>query len=217
VAFGLFLARSFFPGDKTPKRQDMGIVLSCMMGVAALAIFDPTPLAGHLIPLMAVFILLLARELELISFRRMRKLVIPLLLLIVLASTGIRFAQGIKVAAKGIKNGYSNAALTEAIGGVFKPGGKNYVLFGPTELWPYFDPRSNVLMVDFRYKWSMSRLSDGIKSVDYIIVEKSYLELDWENNFLSRYPGIKLSTVCNVGNPNSGWYFLKVIKASFSE
>ena len=193
----------------------MRIGLSCLLAMVVLAIFDPTRSSGHSLSIVAFFILLLARELELISFPRIRKLVIPSLLLIVLASAGLRLAQGINVVAKSIKNGYSNAAVAEAIDSVFDSAGKNYVIFGSTELWPYFNPRSNVLIVDFRHKWDVNRLSDAIKSVDYIIVDKSYEEEDWENNFLNRYPGIKLKTICKVGNPMSGWYFLKVTRPVF--
>jgi len=91
-----------------------------------------------------------------------------------------------------------------------------HVVFGSTELWPYFNPRSNVLIVDFRHKWNLSSLSDVIKSVDYIIIDKSYEEEEWEKNFLSRYPGIELKTIRKVGNPMSGWYFIRVTKPSFS-
>jgi len=216
VAFGLLLARSLFRADQTPKRQDMRIGLSCLFAVAALANFGPTDSVGHALPVAAYLFLLLARELELISFPRIRKLAVPLLLGIVFASAGIRFAQGINVVAKSIKNGFSNAAIVETMSDVFNSAGKNYVVFGSTELWPYFNPKTNVLIIDFRHKYALNRLSDSVKSVDYIIIDKPYEEEGWEKTFLSRYPGIELKTVRKVGNPMSGWYFIRVTRPSFS-
>jgi hypothetical protein len=214
LALGLLLARRLSGGNNMPKRKVMHIGLSALLAMVALAIFDPLRSVGHALTIVAFFILLLARELELISFPRMRKLVIPLLLLIVFSSAGIRFAQGINVAAKSVKNGFSNAAMVETMSNVFNSAGKKYVVFGSTELWPYFNPKTNVILIDFRHKYALNRLSEAIKSVDYIIIDKFYEEEKWEKNFLSRYPGIELKTIRQVGNPMSGWYFLKVTKPS---
>jgi len=212
----LLIGRSLFRKGETPKRKVIRIGLSCLAAMVFLAIFGPTRSSGHSMFLVAFFILIVARELELVPFPRTKKLVIPLLLLIVFVSVGMRFAQGINVVAKSIKNEYSNAAVVEAIDAVFDSSRKNYVVFGSTELWPYFNPKKNVLIVDFRHKWTINRLSDALKSVDYIIIDKSYDDENWEKKFLSRYPGIELKSVHEVGNPMSGWYFIRVTRPSFS-
>jgi hypothetical protein len=215
LAISLSLARRFFRIGETAKTQDRRIGLSCFFAVAVLVLFDPWGMAGHALPIVAFLFLLLARELELITRPWIRKLVFPLLLVIILCSSGIRMVQGINVTAKSIKYGFSNAAAVEAISHVFNSPGKKYLVFGAAELWPYFDPQRNVVIVDYRHNYTINRLAEYIKSVDYLIINKSYEEEDWGEKFLKRYPGIKLEPVVKVGIPMSGGYFLKIVRPVF--
>ena len=96
--------------------------------------------------------------------------------------------------------------------GVCTSEAKNCVVIGGAELWPYFDPKRNVIIVDARTSRRINELSGVVESVDFIILNKDYAGYGWENRFSGRYPHIKLRTIAEVGNPGSGRDFVKIIK-----
>ena len=120
--------------------------------------------------------------------------------------------QGINIIGKANQYKYSNSAVAATLNGVFQREGKNYIVIGPTELWPDINPKVNVVINDNVRSENMEGLEDLINKVDFIILNGDYLTYKWEARFKNMYPAIRLEKVAEVGNSENNWYFLKIFK-----
>ncbi len=214
VALGLLMfgARIFLAPREQSKLQATSLAAGCAVAAGSLAAFDPVAWSTHAMPLVAVLILLLAEELGRIRNRKNARRMVIVLIGIVLVSSGMRTAHGAKVILMSVRNGYSNPALEQVINRVFPSDSKQYLVIGGSELWPYIHEKKNVILVDARTKGRIGGLADIVEGVDFVILNEDFAEYGWEKNFSEAYPNIKLKPIAQVGNPENGWKFIKILK-----
>lgn len=214
LALLLFVLYLFGLSNKKSTSALISISVGCLFAIGILTFIDPAPWPAHALVVVPFFIVILALELNLPYSPKIIRTSICFLFVFVLLSAGIKVARGLNIMQKSMQNEYSNTAVFNVINDVFKPKDKDYIVIGPTELWPYFNPKSNVVIIEAR-KRSRS-LSDYIETVDFIILNNDYEHYDFENRFRNTYPHVKLKTIAKVGNLKSGWHFVKIIKPSLS-
>lgn len=212
IFVGMFLLSIYLlgPGSKRPASARLGILIGCLAAIGVLAVFDPQITATHAVPIVPFFFLVLGKELELIRSQNAKYLAVSVVFLLVFISAALKFALAGKIIAQGIESGYSNASVASVMDRVFDLD-KSYVVIGPTEVWPYVNPKVNVVIVDARSA-KMDSLVDVVQRTDLVILNREYNGYFWESRFREYYPSIRLQSVASVADANTGPDFLKVVK-----
>jgi hypothetical protein len=213
IISGLFMFIIYLFGPSNKKSLRLCMPLGCLAAIGVLAL-DPHRWSVHALPVVPFFLMVLARELDVAHNTKIKYSAVSFLFILVFISAGIKVAQAGKIIIKGIHTGYNNMALVNAIDNVFNED-KNYIIVGPTELWPYIKSKTNVTIIDTTRSKNIEVLTDYLKKIDYIIINNDYEAYNWERRFRERYPDIGLKTVAEVGNTKGGWHFVKIIKPVF--
>lgn len=192
----------------------ISIPMGCVAAIGVLAFVDPIRCkwAAHALPVVIFFIIILAMVLNIVPNKKQKYLGITLLFVFVIFSSGIKIAQGINIMRKGILNGYTNNSVIKVMKHVFNDEEKSYNIIGPTELWPYINQKTNIIIIDKRSTREIEELKNHLGEIDYIIINNDYQGFNWEEEFRKRYINVELETIAKVGKTNSGWYFVKILK-----
>jgi hypothetical protein len=209
IAIFLFAANILGPSGKRPSSSQMSILIGCIGAFGVLAL-DPHPWAAHALALVPFFIIFLAKELNATHITRLKHIIICFLFVLAFLSAGSQVGRAGRIVMKSTQNGFSNGAFIDLMKSVFNEDRK-YLVVGPTELWPYINPKTNVTIFDAKIG-KMNELSRYMRKIDYFILDKDYKGYDWENRFREKYPNVALQTVAEIGKEDSGWPFVKVIK-----
>ncbi|MFC1815033.1 hypothetical protein ACFL0M_03615 [Thermodesulfobacteriota bacterium] len=214
LALLLFILYLFGPSSKRSMPIFISIPVGCIFAIGIMTMVGPfrTSWPAHAIPIVPFFILMLALGLTLSRSPKIKYWSVSFLFVLVLLSAGIKFAQSGRIITRCIRIGYSNMDAVKFINNIFKPKNKGFVVVGPTELWPYFNPETNIVIIDIRRR--PEAYSKFMDRVDFIILNKDYLSYNWENRFRDSYPDIKLKTIAEIGEKNVSSPFLKIIKPS---
>lgn len=196
----------------------ISIPMGCVAAIGVLAFVDPIRCkwAAHALPVVIFFIIILAMVLNIVPNKKQKYLGITLLFVFVIFSSGIKIAQGINIMRKGILNGYTNNSVIKVMKHVFNDEEKSYNIIGPTELWPYINQKTNIIIIDKRSTREIEELKNHLGEIDYIIINNDYQGFNWEEEFRKRYINVELETIAKVGKTNSGWYFVKILKPHLS-
>ncbi|GAX63007.1 hypothetical protein SCALIN_C46_0011 [Candidatus Scalindua japonica] len=210
LALVLFIVFLFRHSTKEKILARISIPVGCLSAIGVLAL-DPHPWADHAIPIVPFFFLILCKELELTPSPGIKNLSRSLLLLLTIVAVGLLAAFSGKFITYSIKEKYSESAVIELMDEIFKNKEKHYTVVGPTELWPYINPDVNVTIIDTirGNRWAKS---DFNGEIDYVILNNDFAIYDWESNLRLKYPNIVLKTVGEVGNAETDWFFVKVMK-----
>lgn len=211
VLLALFLFTIYLFSSSSKKSTRICMPVGCLFAVGVLAFADSHRWGSHALPVVPFFLLILARELELLHVPKIKHLGIALLFALVFLSATIKVAQGTRIIIKAVQNGYSNAAVVDTMNNVFSSKSKSYVIICPTELWPYINPKMNVVIYDHARKGIKDNAALFLATIDFIILNDDYHD-DWEREFRKRYPVIELKAISEVGNAKSGSSFVKIIK-----
>lgn len=209
IAIFLFIANIIGSSAKKPSSSQLAILIGLIGAVGVLAL-DPHPWAAHALPLIPFFIIFLAKEIDLTYATKSKHAVIFLLFILVFLSVGSQMGYAGRMVMKCTQSGFSNGAVVDLMKSVFNEDRK-YLVVGPTELWPYIDQKTNVTIFDAKLG-KMDELSRYMKRIDCFFVDKDYKGYKWEQRFREKYPDVALQTVAEIGNENSGWPFVKVLK-----
>jgi len=209
IAIFLFVANIIGSSIKKPSSSQMSI-LAGLIGALGVLALDPHPWGAHALPLLPFFIIFLAKELNVTDMKRLKHAVISILFVLILLSAGAQIGFATRVVMKCTQNGLNNRAVVDLMKEIFNAD-KTFLVVGPTEIWPYINSRTNVTIFDAKIA-KLDDLSRYMKEIDYFILNKDYKGYDWENRFREKYPDVPLKTVAEIGDENSGWPFLKVMK-----
>jgi hypothetical protein len=209
VAMVLFAANRIESTVKRPSPSQMAM-LAGLVGALGVLALDPHPWAAHALPLIPFFIIFIAREILATDNTRLRHGVVSVLIILTVFSAGVQTAFAVRVMVKCAENGLSNSAFIDLMKHIFHED-KHYLVVGPTEIWPYINPKINVTIFDAKIG-KLDEISGHLNQIDYLIITKDYKGYDWEERFREKYPTVALVTVAEIGDENSGWPFLKVLK-----
>jgi len=210
IAIFLFAANIIGSSIKKPSSSQMSILAGLISALGVLAL-DPHPWGAHALPLVPFFIIFLAKELRIIHNTRLKHVVISLLIAFTLLSAGAQISFAGRIVMKCTPSGFSNRAVVDLMQSIFNDNRKNYLVVGPTEIWPYINSRTNVAIFDAKMQ-KLDEIYRYMNKIDYFILNKDYRGYDWENRFREKYPTVALATVAEIGDENSGWPFMKVMK-----
>ncbi len=213
VLLGLFflVSPAFKPRKANLRWGNMSIALGCLTALGTLTFVDPHPWASHGLAIVPFFMVILARELESVKDLKARSVGISFLLVLVIFCAAVKVGQGANQIRKGIQYKYSNPAVITTLNNVLVEK-KNYVIIGPTEVWPYINPKANVVINDNARAKGMEALRGIINEFDFIVLDSDYEGYNWEARFKERYPLIRLEKIAEVGTLENGSYHLKILK-----
>jgi hypothetical protein len=81
---------------------------------------------------------------------------------------------------------------------------QGYLIIGPAEIWPFIKSDRNVLIIDkARSSQDLTILGPLINTVDYILINKDYSRLKWEERFLRHFPNYNLNRIGYIGAGNN--------------
>lgn len=190
----------------------ISIPMGCVAAIGVLTFIDPVRWAAHALPVVPFFIIILAIVLNIIPNQKQKYIGVILLFIFVIFSSGVKLAHGINVMRKGILNGYTNNSVIKIMKHVFNDEGRSYNVIGPTELWPYINQKTNIIIIDRRSTSGIEDVKNHLGEVDFIIINNDYQGYNWEERFRKRYTNIELETIAKVGKTNSGWHFVKIFR-----
>ena len=194
---------------KKPSSSQMSILagLSGALGVLAL---DPHPWGAHALPLIPIVIIFLAKEIDRTRNTRLKHVVISLVIAFTLLSAGAQIGFADRIVMKCTQSGFNNRAVVDLMKEIFNAD-KTFLVVGPTEIWSYINSETNVTIFDAKIQ-KLNDLSLYINQIDYFILNKDYKGYDWEKRFREKYPAVALEIVAEIGDENSGWPFVKVMR-----
>jgi hypothetical protein len=95
----------------------------------------------------------------------------------------------------GYKGGYNIMAAQEALNTITPKRDEPYYIVGPTELWPFFDPHKNIIIIDSRSKNKLYRIEPLLAQIDYILINRDFIGHNFENNFSSYFPDYEFKLI----------------------
>jgi hypothetical protein len=201
----LFIKHSFLSFSKGKKA--LSLLLTILTGFFLLAVLDPHPSTSHSIPLIPFFFLLLAQAIQplKLSTKSLKYILVGLVFFASLSSIAVAG----KTFFNGQKSGYNIVAVSKSFENIFRERDQEYIILGPTEIWPFINNDRNVLIIDNTRdpKKNLPKLQPIINSLDYIVINKNYTEYGWEQEFLRHYPGYDFEQVKHVGGQKE---FIKI-------
>ncbi|HOP47955.1 MAG TPA: hypothetical protein PK874_09850 [Desulfobacteraceae bacterium] len=209
LAVFLFVINIVGPSGKKPSPSQISIVIGCAGALGVLAL-DPHPWNSHALVIVPFTIIFLANEIKLTSAIKRKYVVMSLLLILVVLSAASHAVRAGRIIAKSTQTGFSNQAVLDLMRNIFNEK-KQYLVVGPASLWPYIDPKVNVTIFDAKIG-KMDDLSRYMERIDYFFKDKDYKGYEWEKYFRERYPDVILQTVAEIGQEDSGWPFVKVMR-----
>ena len=188
--------------DKT----GLSLLLSTFTGLIFFAVLDPHQSTCHSIPMVLFFFLILAHSLRpsRLHAKGLKYMLVGLVCFTSLCSIAVAG----KIIVKGHKSGYNIAAVAKSFEDIFYSNHKEYLIVGPTEIWPFIKEDRDVLIIDTtRNQKDLPKIKSIIDSVDYIVINRDYTGYGWEQAFLRYYPGYYFDPVSQVGGQNE---FIKI-------
>ena len=99
---------------------------------------------------------------------------------------------------KGKRDGYNISMATKSFEEIISNKDHDYLLLGPTEIWPFIKQDKNVLIIDIRNGKQFKKVESIIDSVDYIVINEDYKAWKFEEAFLKYFPNYYLDTELNI-------------------
>jgi hypothetical protein len=196
-------------GDFWSNRQAIALLLTIITGLALYAFIDPHRADVHVIPIVPFFFLFFSQIINLKAFEKRRAHHLLIGLICCLASISSIVLAG-KIAVEGRNSGYNIRSLSSYFEKVFDDQDRDYLVVGPTEVWPFIPKGINITILDTtRSGHDFSSLDPFVDSVDYVLINKDYQFYNWEKRFLKHFPDYFLKKAFFIGNTES---FIQIYK-----
>jgi hypothetical protein len=185
----------------TSKKPERGaaFLIAIIIGICCYALLDPHRRGFHAIPMSPLFFGFLAYQLTIHGMNR--KLVkLTLAGLCVMASLS-SVAVGAEILLKGNKSGYNIHRVRETLHQVVSKTASQKQIIGPTEIWPFFEKETDVVLIDNTRDGSrLEGLEPHINNINFVILNKDYLAHNWKKKFLDHFPGFTLTPIEEFGS-----------------
>ncbi len=206
---GLML--SFIRPTATQKKsthRGLSLLLSISATAVLFAVADPHVAAAHVIPVIPFFFLLFAHQIKVQP--ALRKRIMSVLAVFIILNCGSSIALAGKIYYKANKAGYNIKMIDERVNSILPYKNWQYIIIGPTEIWPFINGNRDVLIIDTaRTGKAFEKLSPVIHSVDYVILNEDYADYRWEEKFHQFFPNVMLEKVCSIGDDSK---FLRIYR-----
>ena len=184
-------------------KQAIALLLSIFTGFALFALIDPHRADVHVIPIVPFFFILISQTINVKAFEKRKAQHLLIGLICCLASVSSIVLAG-KIAVEGRNSGYNIRSLSSYFEKVFDDQGRDYLVVGPTEVWPFLPKGINITILDTtRSGHDFSPLEPLVESVDYVLINKDYQSYNWEKRFLKHFPDYALKKAFFIGSKES--------------
>ena len=208
LIMGCILFFKKWPPTLQNENTGLALILSIFMGFILFAALDPHKADMHVIPIIPFFFLFLSHGIS--SNTLNRKALTYILVGLVCFASFASIALAWKISFEGKNFGYNIVKVRDSFEELIKNNDREYLIVGPTEIWPFIEEDKNVLIVDkTRSGKDFQILEPVIDSVDYIIINNDYRGCKWMETFLGYFRNLSLKEVFSIGGEDE---FINVFK-----
>ena len=194
TGFILLLKQSHF--SISGNKKGFSFFFAILTGLLSFLVLDPHTTWRHGIVLIPFCFLMLSCAFQ--PMKLLSKRYLYVLIAIVWFSSFHSILIAGQLMLKGKRDGYNISMATKSFEEIISNKDHDYLLLGPTEIWPFIKQDKNVLIIDIRNGKQFKKVESIIDSVDYIVINEDYKAWKFEEAFLKYFPNYYLDTELNI-------------------